>query len=41
MIDLQRNEQLLASAAVSEQTVTTMRAQAEAQQANVNAMAAW
>ena len=40
LIDLQRNEQLLASAAVSEQTVTTMRAQAEAQQANVNAMAA-
>ena len=40
LIDLQRNEQLLASAAVSEQTVTPMRAQAEAQQANVNAMAA-
>lgn len=40
LIDLQRNEQLLASAAVSEQTVTTMRAQVAAQQANVNAMAA-
>lgn len=40
LIDLQRNEQLLASAAVSEQTVTTMRAQAAAQQANVNAMEA-
>ena len=40
LIDLQRDEQLLASAAVSEQVVTTMRAQVAAQQANVNAMAA-
>lgn len=40
LIDLQRNEQLLASAAVSEQTVTTMRSQVAAQQANVNAMEA-
>lgn len=40
LIDLQRDEQLLASAAVSEQVVTTMRAQVAAQQANVDAMAA-
>lgn len=40
LIDLQRNEQLLAAAAVSEQVVTTMRAQVAAYQANVDAMAA-
>lgn len=40
LIDLQRNEQLLAAAAVSEQTVTTQRAQVAAYQANVNAMEA-
>ncbi|MGM9540492.1 efflux RND transporter periplasmic adaptor subunit [Anaerovibrio sp.] len=40
LIDLQRNEQLLAAAAVSEQVVTTQRAQVAAYQANVNAMAA-
>lgn len=40
LLDLQRNEQLLASAAVSEQTVTTMRSQVAAQEANVAAMAA-
>lgn len=40
LIDLQRNEQLLAAAAVSEQVVTTQRAQVAAYQANVDAMAA-
>ena len=40
LIDLQRNEQLLAAAAVSEQVVTTQRAQVAAYQANVNAMEA-
>ncbi len=40
LIDLQRDEQLLASASIAEQVVTTMRAQVAAQQANVNAMAA-
>lgn len=40
LIDLQRNEQLLAAAAVSEQVVTTLRAQVAAYQANVNAMEA-
>lgn len=40
LIDLQRNEQLLAAAAVSEQVVTTQRAQVAAYQANVDAMSA-
>ena len=40
LIDLQRNEQLLAAAAVSEQVVTTQRAQVAAYQANVDAMEA-
>ena len=40
LIDLQRNEQLLAAAAVSEQVVTTQRAQVAAYQANVDAMTA-
>ena len=40
LIDLQRNEQLLAAAAVSEQVVTTQRSQVAAYQANVDAMAA-
>lgn len=40
LIDLQRNEQLLAAAAVAEQVVTTQRAQVAAYQANVDAMAA-
>lgn len=40
LLDLQRNEQLLSAAAVSEQEVTTLRAQVAAYQANVDAMSA-
>ena len=40
MVDLQRNQQLLASAAVSEQVVTTLQSQVYALQANVAAMEA-
>lgn len=40
IIDLQRDQQLAAAAAISEQTVTTQQAKVNALQGNVNAMAA-
>ena len=40
IIDLQREQQLAAAAAISEQTVTTQQAKVNALQGNVNAMAA-
>lgn len=39
-VDLERSQQLLASAAISEQTVTTQQAQVNALEANVEALAA-